>query len=584
MVDAIMSSTSIDPLETPENEESYSNSTESNELLPDIEAQEGSDKAAWRDVLANTLIKALEVNGSVPLGEVHAWLEKNNAPGHFIFWGSGGNRRYWHIEGDSLTYGGKPKGQVQPARPPSPSASPTTVRRVAVQEARDPTVEDNIPDPSVLESPTDQMEAIARQIGIRKASATALAAYVCNSYDVDDPRQVWEALQEVKEVTPSLRKRLWRTWCSFRGADPPKDLIDMAEQSVQKSMVRTVTGNDAAPVRTSSARLYIVYKGEVLPTSSDDPDGMTFYQALTMADRQEDRAEQKAARTPTRRDTDPMVDIMTKVFVPLFTASATQRPSGPSAEVQLLESEMRHSKELAEMRMKALEERTQQQIELVSTSIDRLADAIRSGAQSQPAPAPKSFWDQLFDNVPGVKEKMSKMILGGNSDDNSNTRVPWDRFKDVNGNPIAMDVGTIERMEALSNEREKVKVFRDTLGKIGEEVPNFIEAFVRERREKDEQKQQQGQQQMPTVTCKTCGTQQAYAPGYDQIVCGKCRMVMDTSGTAIRQLQPVSATAQNGNGHTPPPTRPAPPALSEPPQDDQPSSEPIIEQSNGGMQ
>ena len=447
------------------------------------------------------LQELVEERGGMPFEEATQWLAEqgdenpNGTVGNLIRWG----HLHKADDGTTLLLGKGP--EKKPAQTRAPSGEPPAQVDIAA-----------------LEDPADQMEAIARQLAIPPRAARAIATYVTKSFDVDNPEQVWNALKEVTEIGPSQRKRLWRTWTSWRGAEPPEELVHRVEQEAVQEAKGAARGDGAQPTRR-----FVAVNGEVVPTDPDDPGGMAFSQALQQAQLQIQGRTQGDGGLPAVLVTE--MGANTRHTLDLMSRD---RGDGAGAEARL-------ARELMETRIENVRTEFTGTLELIrqsqETQARELSGAINGLAKSlENKDPPKTWVDQMFEQVPGLKDRFQRLFEPPVPATDSGVRINLPEIKDGEGNPIGVDLDSYERLE-------NVRIKRDALSFARQQMPGFFRTAERMTRSWDrmvEQGQVGGQAEDTVETdCIECGLKLTYKKGSEAFQCPKCRTIQTPDRQAV---------------------------------------------------
>ena len=450
-----------------------------------------------------SLQELVEERGGMPFEEASQWLKEqgdgnpNGTLGNLLRWG----RLHKSDDGTMLLSGKGPE-------------KTSTTTRVTNGEPPAPV------DLASLEEPAEQMEAIARQLAIPPKTARAIATYVTRSFDFDDPEQVWNALKEVTEIGPSQRKRLWRTWTSWRGVEPPEELVQRVERENVQEAKGVARGDGAQPTRR-----FVAVNGEVLPADPDDPGGMAFSQALQAAQLQIQGRTQGDGGLPAAlvkemgENSRHTLDLMTR-----------DRGSGGGAEAQL-------SRELMDSRIENVRTEFSGTLELMKLSMENqardlsgaISDLSRSLKDQKPA---KSWVDEMFEAVPGLKDRFKSLFEPPAPSTDSGVRITLPEAKDSEGNPIGVDLDSYERLENL-------RLKRDALAFARQQMPGFFRTAQRMTRSWDRMVEQ-GQlgaggkaEDTAETDCPECGLRLTYKKGAEAFQCPRCKAIQTPDGRVI---------------------------------------------------
>ena len=449
---------------------------------------------------AEGLREVLQERRQIPIEEARQWLTEhgddnpNGTIGAPIGWG------WWHKgdDGTTLVLGKGPR---------------------KARKTRDEGGEPAAPvDLTSLEDPADQMEEIAKQLAIPPKTARAMATYVTKSFDFDSPEQVWNALKEVSEIGPSQRKRLWRTWTSWRGVEPPEELVQRVEDENVQEAKGTARGDGAQPTRR-----FVAVNGEVVPTEPDDPGGMAFSQALQQAQLQIQGRTQGDGGLPAALVTE--MGANTRHTLDLMT-----RDRGSEAEAQL-------TRELMDSRIENVRTEFAGTLELMrqsqETQARELSGAIGGLAESLKTQAPPKTWvDQMFEQVPGLKDRFQRLFEPPAPATDSGVRINLPEAKDSEGNPVGVDLDSYERLENL-------RLKRDALSFARQQMPGFFRTAQRMTKSWDRMVEQ-GQlgaggkaEDTAQTDCPECGLTLTYKKGAEAFQCPTCKAIQTPDGRVV---------------------------------------------------
>lgn len=424
-------------------------------------------------------------------------------------------------------------------------------------------------DPTTLTDPRDQVEAVARQLGIGPASASAMANYIARSYDLDNPEAVWRALQECTEVSPSQRKRFWRTWLSYRGTAVPETLARQVEEVVRRAEGKPV--DSALEERLEKPRrLYVALNGEVHPTD-DDEVGLSWAQAMQAANLQAERLTEKAARQSQQGGDSSVVSELikqqgenTRAVLEAIRSTQPKETGGGVKEILEVAKEM-SSSQLATMRAETegkfalIQEQMKNNNDKLAASLDKLADAVRGGEKKE-----KGFFDEAFEKLPGLKDAMTSFFdpqSRGKASDNITVKLVG-----ADGQPQELTLDAYERLEGIRTRKEAVTMVREGLPQLLDVGSKLAQAFRRAGGDESggqEQPELQAGEQAAKVQCVACHVPFTFRPGANVVQCPACgelqtpdgrKVTMQVEAPAVRPApangrQAVPATAQ-----TPPAT------------------------------
>ena len=203
----------------------------------------------------------LKLEGPLTIEEISAWLSEEGAEQKQINlvlgYGSARGKKAWHREGETLIPGPRPGGgQPVAGRHRGPDSIPT------VDEAMD--------------RPTGQskFQGLLESIGVDESQAKMAGNFCFNAFDMENPTEIWQALRECPQIgQPVIKKQVWRLWTRTLRVDLPDTLV----QEV------ATWGRSQASQPAQVGRKFFALDGQVVPTTPDDPEGMSMGDAHRLA-------------------------------------------------------------------------------------------------------------------------------------------------------------------------------------------------------------------------------------------------------------------------------------------------------------
>ena len=408
---------------------------------------------------AQELRKLLQEQGRVPIPELREWLAEQDpelTPSTInlaLGYGMTQSRTWWYEDGEGfLVNGPKPGTKAALSAEETPGTISDEVKKVVTI------------DPSTMSEPRDQFYTIAMNLGIPEKAAKACAVNCFGTHDPFNPEEAWKGIVQSAELTPSQKKRLWENWCSWAGLKVPQALAE----KVEKQYTPGASADAAKPGTPISGRRFIAVKGEVMQVDSDEPSGMSFTEALRVADQQLQKAKDTSA-APAAATESPTVAAMITVLGNLATAALTPRPDPGTANstteivklmvdsarsdsansLALIKQEMDHRLENEARDRKAAEERS-------NAILLKLTDLIERQGQ------PKNPFDSLDQVLPGIGAKLLDKLL--------NPPSPEGGFMvsltGADGEPGKVSLDDYERFSKIQDKREIVHLVRQHLPQL----------------------------------------------------------------------------------------------------------------------
>ena len=211
------------------------------------------------------LEEKLTAEGSMKVDAVKQWLVEEGLPpqrtGFVMGQGAKQGAHKWYREGDTMFPG---------PRPGTPPRTPPVHFRSTHGAADIPTVDE------AMDQPTAQsrFQALMQSIGVDESQAKMAANFCFNAFDMDKPGEVWQALRECPQVgQPVIKKQLWRLWTRNLEVEIPDTLVQQVN----------TWGQPQAAQASHAARKFFAIDGKVVPTTPEDPEGMSMTDAVRLA-------------------------------------------------------------------------------------------------------------------------------------------------------------------------------------------------------------------------------------------------------------------------------------------------------------
>ncbi len=389
---------------------------------------------------AAQLREKVEQAGEMPIEEANAFVEElgvvSQQRGLVLGYGANQRNLWWHRD-NGVLYAG-PKDGAGGGGPGKP-----------------------LVDPSTLETPVEQFEAVAVQLGVAAKPAKAAAFYLDNNFDLNDPASVATGLKEVTEINAALKRRLYLTWTSFTQGE-------VTNETRQRAKQLEASDNETAPDANSQnghypARRYAALNGEVLPVANDDPGGMSLGEAIAVSNTQTRASSNghggdEVLATVLRENGENSRQAMTL----LSQANQKDPPDPPPDNTELI-------LKLIEANMATDRERTASMFQQMATSQEHMVEKLSEGlAQvAQMASQKKSPFEELDSIFPGLGKKMMERLIDPPQQDSSGLKLNLLGFGS-NGEDSA-EV-TLDAYERIKNIQQK----DDMLNLAKTSFPQFI--------------------------------------------------------------------------------------------------------------
>ena len=433
---------------------------------------------------AGELRKQLQDLGRIPKQEAREWLSELDPQldagsiNLAIGYGQNPTRRWWHEDAEGFLVNG-PKDA--PISKEDDSGQVQTQLSDEVKKVK-------FIDPATMAEPRDQFYTIALNLAIPEKTALTAAHSCWLTADMFNAAEAWQAIVQGSEMIPSQKKRLWRNWCAWAGIKIPETLAETVEKQYtglgSTGTDRTrVTGVAPAP-----SRRFIAAKGEVVMVEPDDPGGMSFSEALHLADRQEEQQDKKTqAAAPATPAESPTLAAMVTVLGNLTTAALAPRAdpaagnstleivklmvegarSDSTNAVALIKQDLDHRLEIEARDRKAAEERS-------NAILLKLTDLIERQGQ------PRDPFASLDAVLPGIGAKLLDKILNPPSQEAG--------FKVTIGDQEGhMSLDDYERYSAIQSKRDVVQLARQRLPELFQLGRDLLTATERAHRQDREE-------------------------------------------------------------------------------------------------
>ena len=466
--------------------------------------------------------------------DVTAWLNQEDFPstkiGPVLAWGAKKGARRWHREEDTLIAG---------PRPATPAAAALSGR----VPGEVPDLEDAQNQPTLK----NQFRALMQSVGIEQNHARSAANFCFGSFEMEDPAQIWQALRECLQIGQSgMKKQIWRLWTKHIHVDPPEALT--------QEIVNW--GRVTPPPSAPGGRRFFAIDGQVVPTTPDDPEGMSMADAHRLAslqkgDRPRDEQtggglvttllQQQGETDRKRLELDgqrnrPEGDSVTAAVINQFgevLKTSLNKPPDTSFETRIdaqrreFEGRMESQNQRFMDLMEAQGERHQHMLELVQTNNTHSLELVRlamDGNNNRP-----SFFEQL-------EQALSNKVL---ADFLKPPAAPLQMITGPNGT-MTLDVyKAIQEMNFKSEALTVAKTSLPELFKVGSDIAAATKELARTRGETVERDSPQSAQADETQThsgynqhtdCGHCGQSMTYPTGAEFLICPHCRAPQTADG------------------------------------------------------
>ena len=323
-----------------------------------------------------------------------------------------------------------------------------------------------------LADPKDQFYALAIGLGIPDRAAKSAAFYCSNNFNMDHPDRLLEAIDQCSDISPMQRRRLVKTWLSFRGIRPTQAFTEKVEQQYPSIEETKAKG-------AGSSRRYVAIGGDVLLVDDGDPAGQSFAEAVRFANLQIEKTRALMPGAPAAPAEPASTAAMIKVLGDLATGALTPRADPAAATsttevfklmidgvrdssantMALIKQDLDHRLENEARDRKAAEERS-------NAILAKLTDAISALAQ------PRNPFDSLDQVLPGIGQRLLDNLLNPPRQEGA-FRVT---IGDQEGN---MTMDEYERFSKVENQKEFTKMLRVQLPEFFAMGRDFAQAAKR---------------------------------------------------------------------------------------------------------
>jgi hypothetical protein len=510
---------------------------------------------------AQELRKLLEEHGSIAKADARDWLAEQDpelTPSTINFvigHGESLNRNWWHEDAEGFLVKGPKPGKI-------PEESPSEVPVGLSDELKKPA----LLDPSAMSEPRDQFYTIALNLGISEKAARITAFSCWSTGDMFNAAEAWQAIVQSTALIPSHTKSLWRNWCAWAGIEIPKDLVEKVEKQYA-GLTSTDRSKDSA-VAPAPSRRFIAVKGDVVMVEPDDPGGMSFSEALRMADQQ--------ARTaaPAQNDNGVVVALINQSGE---NQRAAQQESGQNMRAflelskgdsgglgPLLIANLDNQRRETELRFQNLEEMRRKDDELArqkeehrwSEAQDRedrrqenLTKALQELSSNRKGP-----FDAIEEIAPGFMQRMVDNLLNPPRQEAA-FRVT---IGDQEGN---LSLDDYERYSKIQNQKEFLQFLRKSVPEFFEMGKDFALA-TRRVAERDRKEQLDAPPDVSlkdppfNAYCGACYTKLVVRGDIKEFTCPYCGALQSMEGEILtpevaareeRELQPESPLEESAD-------------------------------------
>lgn len=352
--------------------------------------------------VARNLRARLEDYERIPVDDVKAWMEEEGVPpkqiGLVFGHGAHKGRKWWHREGEELVIG-----------PKEAEAAMATSNEV-------PPVDE---DPLAMDSPEASFTVMVRRLGIPEKTANTAAYFCFANYDMTDPLQAWDAVQNT-DINQSSKKKVWETWCNQQNIDVPHSVVEQVFRA-RGPLYNSTEAPTAKPALQQER--YLAVNGEIVSTHHDDPGGLPYSAASENARYQREQIRlEKVSATPSDS---PMVAALNSMSAVVAAAMAPKQDSTTLEWMRMLQEENRTARDIQreamENMLKAQAEQNRLMMQVVAerqdSAINKLTEIIES-MNMNPFAAIKEFLphgDQLLERLfaPPVSQSGPTIQLGG---------------------------------------------------------------------------------------------------------------------------------------------------------------------------
>ena len=483
---------------------------------------------------ANALRESIGEVGRIEKQEARSWLaeldpELSAGSLNFVIgYGLSPQRNWWHEDAEGfLVNGPKPGSKAALASEETAGTISDAVKKLVSI------------DPSTMSEPRDQLYTIAMNLGIPERAAKACAVNCFGAHEMFDPDEAWKGIVQSAELSPSQKRRLWSNWCGWAGLKVPEALAAKVE-TYYTALTPTGAGKLSIPI---SGRRFIAVKGEVMQVDADDPSGMSFTEALRVADQQLQKAKDTSSVPASAPAESPTVAAMITVLGDLATAALTPRTDPAAANstteifklmiesarsdsvnaLALMKQDLDHRLENEARDRRAAEERSNAILLKLTDIIDR---------QGQP----KNPFTMLDEVLPGIGARLLENLLNPPKQEGA--------FKvtigDHEGN---MTLDEYERFSQIQSKREVIQMVRQRLPEFIEMGKDFALATRRAGLPLPEKQPTAPSDGPYNFFCVQCLKVLFLAEGVQEFTCPHCGALQSVAGEVMAASEPESMPA-----------------------------------------
>ena len=492
------------------------------------------------------LRKQLQDLGRIPKHDARDWLSEldpeldGSSINLVIGYGLSPSRRWWHEDSEGFLVNGPKDAPISSEVVPAETST----------ELSDDVKKAPLLDPGTMAAPRDQFYTIALNLSIPEKAARTAAHSCWLTADMFNPAEAWQAIVQGSEMIPSQKKRLWRNWCAWAGIKIPEALAEKVEKQYTGLASTGADRTHVAGVAAPAGRRFIAAKGEVMMVEPDDPGGMSFSEALHLADRQEEQQGKKTqAAAPATPAESPTVAAMVTVLGNLTTAALTPRadPAAGNSTLEIVKLMVEGARSESTNGMVLMRQELDHRLE--NEARDRKASEDRSNAilskltevierQGQP----KNPFEMLDQVLPGIGARLMDNLVNPPHQEGI-FRVA---FGDQEGN---MTVDQYERISKVENQKEFTKMLRLQLPEFFAMGRDFAQA-ARRPAEPDRTEQLLLRKETEyNGYCSACLHVLRLPEGIDQFTCPHCGALQNSAGELL-EAAPVGQE-ELGTGELP---------------------------------
>ena len=498
---------------------------------------------------AARLEERLKSEGPLAVENIRLWLtEEGLQAGQtnlVLGYGHAKGKRMYHQDGDTLVAGPRPGSPII-GRPPHRAADSI------------PTVDE------AMDRPTGQskFQGLLESIGVDESQAKMAGNFCFNAFDMENPSEVWQALRECPQIgQPVIKKQVWRLWTRTLRVDLPETLV----QEVN------TWGRTQASQPAQVGRKFFALDGQVVPTTPDDPEGMSMADAHRLASLQKgdkpkdeqaggglvttllqqqgetDRERLKLEAQKGRPEGESVTAAVINQFGDLVKTSLN-RPPDTSVEARI-ESQRRESEARAEAQnqrymdmMQRQDDRHQHMLDMVNQANTHALDLIRltmEGNNSRP-----SFLDQL-------EEALSSEVI------TRFLKPPAPPTPMITGPNGTMDLATYKAIREMDLKSEALAFGKEAVPKLisaGVDMAQATRELAASRGDTiEEATDEPAAPGLMHTNCGHCSQSMTYPAGAQFLVCPFCQAPQTADGrlmapkgppVGLDELAPMKAVSQ----------------------------------------